>query len=240
MDNNSYTPNDTADISVETEQAALTEPELEETPENEQTAITESELEKTPEAEQSAAPEAAEKKEPDGFKGKLISQIFDIADVFISAIIMILIVFTFVFRFVGVVGTSMVNTLQENDWLAITATTDKIERGDIVVITQPNYFNEPIIKRVVGMPGETVDLDIENQQVLINGTPLNEDYTSSPLKLEDLGSHFEVPEGCVFVMGDNRSGSTDSRSAMVGMIDEDYILGKVVFRVLPWGNFKVN
>ncbi|MCR4615972.1 MAG: signal peptidase I [Clostridiales bacterium] len=232
MDNNFYTPNDTADISVEAEQTSV--------PENEQEIISEAEQTAVPETEQSAVPEAAEKKESDGFKGKLVSQIFDIADVFISAIIMILIVFTFVFRFVGVVGTSMVNTLQENDWLAITATTTKVDRGDIVVITQPNYFNEPIIKRVVGLPGETVDLDVENQQVLINGTPLEENYTSSPLKLEDLGSHFEVPEGCVFVMGDNRSGSTDSRSVMVGMIDEDYILGKVVFRLLPWGNFKVD
>lgn len=177
---------------------------------------------------------------PSSFKQKLAMQLYDLTDVFISAIIMIMVVFTFVFRFVGVVGTSMVDTLQDDDWLAVTATLNNVSRGDIVVVTQPNAFDEPIIKRVIALSGETIDLDIENQLVYIDGVALEEDYTSSPLKLEDLSFPMTVPEGCVFVMGDNRSGSTDSRSAMVGMIDKDYILGKVMFRIFPFGNAKVD
>ncbi len=231
MDNNSYTTDNITEAAAESEQTAAQEPvDAEQAAPQEPVGI---------EADQAAEPAAAAEKAPVGFKGKLISQLFDVVDVFITAVIMILIVFTFVFRFVGVEGTSMVETLHENDWLAITSTINKVERGDIVVITQPNYFNEPLIKRVIGLSGETIDLDIENQKVYIDGVPLEEDYTSSPLKLEDLSFPMTVPEGCVFVMGDNRSGSTDSRSSMVGMIDEDYLLGKVVFRVFPWGNFKV-
>ena len=108
-------------------------------------------------------------------KKKFNLMVYDMLSIVMTSFIIIALVFVFAFRLVGVVGSSMTNTLQENDWL-ITMQKDSYERGDIVVITQPNYFNEPLIKRVIATGGETVDIDFARGIVYVNGEPIDEPY----------------------------------------------------------------
>ena len=167
--------------------------------------------------------------------------LYDMVSIVMSAFIIIAVVFTFVFRLVGVSGYSMTNTLQDNDWL-LTVNKESYERGDIVVITQPNYFNEPLIKRVIAKGGETVNIDFETGTVYVDGVALEEPYTRDDYilpKLDDIEFPYTVPEGHLFCMGDNRNGSTDSRSNLIGPLDERYILGKAVIRILPFGDFDI-
>lgn len=167
--------------------------------------------------------------------------VYDLVSVVMSSFIIIAVVFTFVFRLVGVVGSSMTNTLHENDWL-LTVQKESYDRGDIVVITQPNFFNEPLIKRVIAKEGETVDIDFSSGTVFVDGVALEEPYTREDYiipKLDDIEFPYTVPEGHLFCMGDNRNGSTDSRSNLIGPLDERYVLGKAFIRVLPFGDFNI-
>lgn len=167
--------------------------------------------------------------------------VYDMVSIVMSAFIIIAVVFTFVFRLVGVEGYSMSDTLQDNDWL-LTVNKESYERGDIVVITEPNYFDEPLIKRVIAKGGETVDIDFETSTVFVDGVALKEPYTREDYilpKLDDIDFPYTVPEGHIFCMGDNRNGSTDSRSNLIGPLDERYVLGKAVVRILPFGDFNI-
>ncbi|MGN0526753.1 MAG: signal peptidase I [Acutalibacteraceae bacterium] len=185
------------------------------------------------------------KKEPKKTKTKSKTNtylsIFDFVSIIMMSFIIIAIVFTFAFRLVGVVGSSMTNTLQENDWL-ITVQKEHYERGDIVVITQPNFFNEPLIKRVIATEGETVTIDYDTATVYVDGVPLDEPYTKDDFMLrinDEVSYPYTVPDGHIFCMGDNRNGSTDSRSNLIGPLDERYVLGKAVVRLLPFGDFNI-
>ena len=167
--------------------------------------------------------------------------VYDFVSIVMSAFIIIAVVFTFVFRLVGVSGYSMTNTLQDNDWL-LTVNKESYERGDIVVITEPNYFDEPLIKRVIAKGGETVNIDFSTGIVYVDGVALKEPYTREDYilpKLDDINFPYTVPEGHIFCMGDNRNGSTDSRSNLIGPLDERYVLGKAVIRILPFGDFDI-
>ncbi len=160
---------------------------------------------------------------------------YDIVSIICTALVTIMVVFTFIFRFVGVVGDSMNPTLNENDWLLVRAVNfNGYERGDIIISTQPNAFNEPIVKRVIATGGQKVDINFETGDVFVDGELLEEDYIAEPTTTQqDVQFPVVVPEGCVFAMGDNRNDSTDSRSSAIGMIDERYIIGKVMFRIIP-------
>ena len=167
--------------------------------------------------------------------------VYDMVSIVMSSFIIIAIVFTFVFRLVGVEGYSMTNTLQDNDWL-LTVQKESYDRGDIVVITQPNYFNEPLIKRVIAKGGETVNIDYSTSTVYVDGVALKEPYRREDFiapKIDDIEFPYTVPEGHIFCMGDNRNGSTDSRSNLIGPLDERYVLGKAVVRILPFGDFNI-
>lgn len=144
-------------------------------------------------------------------------------------------VFVFIFRIVGISGHSMDDTLHDADRIVITSLFYTPAQGDIVVINQPNEFGEPIIKRIIALGGQTVDIDFDTGEVSVDGKVLDEPYISTPTQ-RDEGVSFPVavPEGMVFVMGDNRMNSTDSRSEKIGMIDTRYILGKAVFRIYPF------
>lgn len=162
--------------------------------------------------------------------------IFDIIQVLLQSIAIIAILFVFFFRISTVNGSSMNPTLQHKDILVLSTMEFEHKRGDIVVVSQPNYMNEVLIKRIVGLPGEVVDIN-SSGKVTINGTVLDESYTSEDIvKMGDIAFPHTVKEGCVFVMGDNRNASTDSRFAGVGDIDVRYIVGQAKFRVLPLGN----
>ncbi len=167
--------------------------------------------------------------------------VYDLVSIIMSSFIIIAVVFTFMFRLVGVEGSSMTNTLQDSDWL-LTVQKDSYDRGDIVVITEPNYFNEPLIKRVIAKGGETVNIDFSTGTVYVDGVALVEPYTREDFiapKLDDIDFPYTVPEGHIFCMGDNRNGSTDSRSTLIGSLDERYVLGKAVVRILPFGDFNI-
>ena len=192
-------------------------------------------------AAETAAPQPEEdQSKPKNAKEKLAFTVYDIASIVGTAVIAIMIVFTFFYRFVGVVGPSMQPTLFENDWLAVSAIPKKPEAGDIIIITQPNAFDEPIVKRIIATEGQTVD--IRDGHVYVDGEMLVETYIAPDVytEREDLDNYpVTVPKDNVFVLGDNRPHSTDSRSAMIGLIDRNYILGTVSFRMMPFGKWKV-
>ena len=169
-----------------------------------------------------------------------LSFIYDMADSVKGAIVVVFLLFSFVFRAVGVDGDSMVPTLADGDWLAVASVTTEIERGDIVVINQPWERHVPIVKRVIAVGGDTVYIDFDRNEVYVNGEKLNEPYISEPTRVSyDVSFPLQVEEGKLFVMGDNRNVSLDSRSSKIGMIDERYVLGKAVVRFYPTGEWKI-
>lgn len=166
-------------------------------------------------------------------------KIYDLIGSVVTAIVLIFLIFTFVCRPTYVDGTSMIPTLNDRDWL-VTVAQKEYKYGDIVIVTQPNIFNEPLIKRIIATEGQVIDINFENGEVKVDGKILNEPYIAELTKKSE-GNAFPlvVPKGCIFVMGDNRMNSTDSRSPYVGFIDVRYILGKAKFRVLPFGSFNI-
>jgi signal peptidase I len=167
------------------------------------------------------------------FREKAIINLYDMASVLTVALVTIMLIFTFVFRIVGVVGSSMVPTLHDGDWLMVSAYDREPQYGQVVIATQPNWFNEPIVKRIIATENQTVDINFATGDVFVDGELLDEPYINNPTtNSEGVQFPVTVPEGHVFVMGDNRQGSTDSRSTMIGFIDENYILGVVKYRVV--------
>ncbi len=170
-----------------------------------------------------------EKKKP-GFTGL----VFDVVSIFTTALVIIAILFTFFIRFVGVDGRSMMPTLNDGDWLLVSAINNEIEVGDIVISTQPNSFNEPLVKRVIAKGGQTVDIDFLTGAVYVDNQKLDEPYIMELTHVsEGVSFPLTVPEGTLFLMGDNRNESSDSRDPDVGCVDERYILGVVKFRLSP-------
>ena len=149
----------------------------------------------------------------------------------------IIIVLLLVLRVVIVSGPSMYNTLWDGDWLLVLSSVfyQNPEYGDIIVASQDSFNDgEPIIKRVIATEGQKVDIDFEAGIVYVDDKALEEEYTYTLTTLEE-GMDFPlvVDEGCIFVMGDNRGQSKDSRNPEIGLIDKREVLGKAVFLVYP-------
>ena len=169
-----------------------------------------------------------------------VGSLFEMAEVLASAVLCIAVLFSFVLRFAGVIGSSMTPTLKNGEWLAVTAILRQPSGGDVVIISpRTNAFHEPLVKRVIAVEGDEIDLS--DGRVLINGVIVDEPYLPegvrtepAPGMLSDLVYPVRVPAGTVFVMGDNRGGSSDSRVNAVGFIRVDDILGRVSFRVKPF------
>lgn len=152
----------------------------------------------------------------------------------------LLLVFSLLFRVVVVSGPSMNDTLVDGDWLVLLGNVLYTEpkQGDIVVASKDSFDNgAPIIKRVIATEGQTVDIDFMAGIVFVDGVALKESYTLTPTNLYE-GTEFPltVQEGCVFLMGDNRNKSKDSRSPEIGQVDCREILGKAVFLIIPGNN----
>ena len=174
-------------------------------------------------------------------EGTFISSVYDVVSVFVSALVVIFMVFAFGARNMVVSGESMMPTLHDKDKVAISAIDRTYDYKDIVIVAQPNTLHKVLIKRVIATEGQTVDIDTEKGIVYVDGKPLDEDYTLEPtFEKGNMNFPATVPEGCVFVMGDNRNDSTDSRMKSVGFVDTRYIMGKVMFRFAPFGQFKVD
>ena len=154
----------------------------------------------------------------------------------VCSVLAVVLLFTFVVRLIGVDGHSMVPTLQDGDrLLVLTALWDSdYEYGDIVVLRKEIFLEEPIVKRVIATEGQTVDIDFASGSVYVDGELLEEDYINEPTYVDE-GTQFPltVPEGSIFVMGDNRNHSSDSRSSDLGTVDTRYVIGKAVFLLFP-------
>ena len=164
--------------------------------------------------------------------------IFEIFEAIIAAFFVITLIFTFVFRVFSVDGPSMKPTLQDGDKVVVSTIGYKAQKGDIVVLSSTEGLKKPIIKRVIAVAGDTVDINFTTGVVTVNGT--EEHYTDELTTQQfDVAFPVTVPEGTVFVLGDNRGVSLDSRSTQVGCVDERLIVGKVLFRFFPLGNWTV-
>ena len=204
-----------------------------------------------PPTEEPAA--AVESKKKESFAAVCI----DYLEILVLSICAVLIIFTFGVRLCRVNGNSMNNTLRHKE-LLLTTNMTKIEPGDIIVFHQTSdtveQFNEPLVKRVIATEGQTVKINYWTYEVFVDGVLLEEDYVAFLNQNgQDIGMMFPihdhhydsatrvfeatVPEGCYFVMGDNRNNSADSRFGVIGFVDERRVLGKVICRLHPFATF---
>ena len=162
--------------------------------------------------------------------------LFEWAGAIFTALIVVLLILTFFVRQVTVSGGSMNDTLKNDDRLLVTNFMYTPKNGDIVIISHGSSYSEPIVKRVIAVGGQRLDIDYFKNEVSVDGVLLHEDYIKgrtikpqSPIKT----TNFVIPDGYVFVMGDNRENSTDSRSVLVDIVPVQNIMGKAFFRLFP-------
>mgnify|MGYP000411882348 FL=1 len=160
----------------------------------------------------------------------------------VGSVLVVVAIFTFVIRMMGVDGHSMLNTLQHGDRLLVVNSMlyHNYKYGDIVILRKNGVFDDdPIVKRVIAVEGQTVDIDFAEGIVYVDGEALEEDYIREPTYTAE-GTEFPltVPEGSIFVMGDNRNHSSDSRSSDLGTVDTRYVIGKAAFLIFPGPDYE--
>ena len=158
------------------------------------------------------------------------------------ALVIILVVFTFFGRIIGVDGHSMEPTLQDRDMLLLQCVGYEPQQGDVVVLHKSfSATGEPIVKRVIATGGQTVHIDYDTSTVYVDGQALEEPYLGEPMLQPGSstmqGTDWDVPEDSVFVMGDNRNYSSDSREESLGPVNEQYVLGKALVVIFPFSHF---
>ncbi len=167
----------------------------------------------------------------------LVQKIFRESREIVSVLLIFMVVYILCFRVVVVFGSSMHDTLVHGDRLVLVSNVfyNNPKQGDIIVASKDSFRNgECIVKRVIATEGQEVDIDFNRGIVYVDGVALEEDYIYSPTMLyEGVSFPLTVEEGCVFVMGDNRMDSKDSRSPEIGQIDCREILGKAIFLLFP-------
>ena len=156
----------------------------------------------------------------------------------VSALVICVIVFVFFVRVVDVDGWSMFPTLEDRDKMIVSNLFYTPKQGDIVVFQKNEYASYSLVKRVIATEGQTIDIDFDAHKVYVDGVELDEPYIAEPTANRiDFKGQMTVPEGCVFVMGDNRNDSTDSRDERISMVDTRHIIGKVLFIAFPFDHF---
>ena len=176
---------------------------------------------------------------------KSVISCFEWMESLTMAVIVVVLIFTFLFRIVTVDGISMLPNLVSGDRLIVSGLVYEPKQGDIVVLKRTSGLVKPIVKRVIALPGQEVDIDYETGAVYVDGRQIDESayikngITHEPLTSEPLLEFPQiVPEGHIFVLGDNRSVSEDSRFAAVGMVDQRYLLGKAVAIIFPFNRIE--
>lgn len=162
----------------------------------------------------------------------------------VMALVTLIVVFAFVGRIIGVDGSSMLPTLHNRDLLLLQSIAYTPKQGDVVVLNKPfGEVDKPIVKRVVATGGQTVDIDYISRTVSVDGVVLEEEHINEPMDWPvsqwETITHITVPEGSVFVMGDNRNHSSDSRDERLGCVDERLVLGKVLCVIFPFSHMGI-
>lgn len=172
-------------------------------------------------------------------KTSVKKELYDWLQCVMSALMACVLVFVFFARMIGVVGDSMTNTLHDGDRIIISNLFYTPEQGDIVVLRKESFREQAIVKRVIAVEGQTVSFDFNQGIVYVDGKALDEPYIREPTytSIDFTEDEVTVPEGCVFVLGDNRNGSTDSRDNRIGFVDTRCIIGRLLLRVFPLDDF---
>ena len=164
--------------------------------------------------------------------------------VLVSMMAAFVLLFTFVARIIVVSGPSMENTLLGGDLILVWSLGYTPKQGDIVVLTQESYQEDSIVKRVIATEGQQVDIDYDSSTVYVDGVPLEEDYTKETMRRPNYPgysegiNHVTVPEGHIFVMGDNRNQSADSRYPDIGVVDTRCVIGRGLSVIFPFNRWK--
>lgn len=161
--------------------------------------------------------------------------LFEWVQALVCAVLAVILVFVFGVRLISVDGTSMLPTLQDGDRLLVLSSLWCTPKdGDIVVLRKESFMEAPIVKRVIATGGQTVDINFETGEVSVDGAVLEEPYINeATLTAGDIQFPFTVSDNSVFVMGDNRNGSTDSRWSWLGEVDENLIIGRALAVAIP-------
>lgn len=172
-------------------------------------------------------------------RGRFFSETFNWIETLMGVLVVFVVVFTFFVRLIGVQGSSMVPTLDDHNIMLVSNLGYTAENGDIIILRKDGFYNDqPIVKRVIATGGDVIDINSETGDVSVNGEVLEELYIAEkidPLKsVGNMTYPIMIPEGSIFVMGDNRNHSTDSRWTDLGVVDERYIIGHVITVVYPF------
>lgn len=161
----------------------------------------------------------------------------------VMALVSLILIFTLIGRIIGVDGTSMIPTLHDRDMLLLRSIGYEPKQGDVVVITKEDFLDQSIVKRVIAVGGQTVSINYDEGLVYVDGVALDEPYLGEMMGAPDsiymTNNSLTVPEGSIFVMGDNRNHSTDSRDVRLGTVDERYVLGRALFVLMPFQDMGV-
>ena len=174
--------------------------------------------------------------EPADDTAKLRMELYDWLQCIVFAVICGIFIFMFFGRTIGVEGDSMLKTLHSNDRIIMSNLFYSPKNGDIVVFRSPSdvFGGTPLVKRIIAVGGQSIDIDFNTGEVFLDGVVIDEPYINELTRTKlNFQGEIVVPEGFVFVMGDNRNRSSDSRDTRVGLVDTRYILGKVLFIVIP-------
>lgn len=197
-----------------------------------------------------------DEKTENAVKTSLLDDVADVIESVIFSVFIVLLTFTYLFRISDVSGPSMEPTLIEKDRVVISPLFYTPKQNDIVIVKSKS-LDKLIVKRVVAVGGQSVNIDFEEGIVYVDGEPLDEqlyepdengnapvlhaDHFVNTLTTANMGAFdsypVTVPEDCIFVLGDNRNRSKDSKHAELGFVPEDEVVGKVVFRIYPFSSF---